>query len=332
MSRHLLFTAPCLPLLASLAAANAPLHAQAPPQLIAVDTSGSETQHFGLPGTPLVAPVTQLRLRFDAALTVPLLSAFRVVQAGADGMLATVDCAALPSGDDIEVLLEALHWDALQYEATLQLAAPHGLPRGHYRVLACNAFAPAGGIASHDFAIEETPALSNPGFDHSMDGWTASSWGGTIEAMQDPLLDADGATHSGALRAAAPATGLLLEHAGCVELEPLLGWNGSSWRLRLRHRVLTGSVRVIAEFWTGFSGDLGEPDCRGPGISDHLAFDAQAAPGFATYESAWRPFEPMPLGQLSLRVSSLDGRPFEIVFDDIGLSFDSRTIFRDDFN
>ena len=328
-------------------AASGPSGAQALPHLVVIDTSGSQTPHFGLPDAPLDTPVTQLRLRFDTALLAVPVSAFRLIEAGADGAFGTLACGLLPVADDIDIGLTAVQWDATLREATLQLDPTRGLPRGNYRVLACDTLQSLaglaldgdddglpGGIAHREFTVQETPALDNPGFDESIAGWSASNWINSAAAAHAPLADADDALHSGALRASAdlPIPFLELAHAGCVDLYPLAGWRDSSWRLSLRHRVVTGSVRVTAEFWYGFSGDMGEPDCRGPGITDEVFFDAQAAPQFATYDSGWRALEPMPLAQLRLRVSSRDNQPFEILFDDIGLRFDSRVIFRDDFD
>jgi hypothetical protein len=39
----------------------------------------------------------------------------------------------------------------------------------------------------------------------------------------------------------------------------------------------------------------------------------------------------MPLAEFSLLVISLDGGPFEVLLDDIGLSFDRLAIFSADF-
>lgn len=311
------------------------VHAQATlPQLIAIDTSGSETPNFGLPDAPLGTPVTQLRLRFDAALPAISSSVFRVVEAGADRLADTLACGLLPTGDDIDIGIAGVHWDASHFEATLQLDAPRGLPRGRYRVLACEAIdigGLPGAAARREFTVDETPVLENPGFDDSIAGWTTPNLPGVATAAHAPLADADDAPQSGALRAVA-SQALQLAQDGCTVLYPLVGWGDSNWRLSLHHRVVTGSVRITAEMWTGFSGDMGEPECRGPGITDRVFFDAQAAPSFSTYDSGWRPFEAMPLAQLRLWVSSRNGQPFEVLFDDLGLRFDSRVIFRDDFD
>ena len=83
----------------ALWAASGPIYAVilplAPPHLLAIDTSGSETTGFSLPAQPLIVPVTQLRLRFDQSLdvlAVEALANFRVVEAGADKLLSTAAC------------------------------------------------------------------------------------------------------------------------------------------------------------------------------------------------------------------------------------------------
>lgn len=312
--------------------ASGPIHAQVSPRLLDVDTSGSDTPYFGLPDGPVQAPVTALRLRFDAPAPALLLSAFRLVEAGADGVLDTMACGPLPTGDDVEIALWSVNdFDAAR-EILLDFDAPRGLPRGTYRVLACDALP---GSASRDFSVEETPALDNPTFSvaRGVDAWRVDSPTGDALIHHTLDRDADQARGSGALRLASGLdTFATLSQPACIELAPLAGTQDSAWRLRLRHRVAVGNVRITATFWHGFSGDLGEPDCRGPGIEDTVVFDAQPTVGLDTFDSGWRPLDaPLPLGHLRLSISSRDGQPFDIVFDDIGLRFDSRIIFRDSF-
>src|SRR5688500_13842067 len=105
------FSAPA-GLAAALIAASgavAALALPAAPRLSVCDTSGSEPVGFAAPASPLIVPVTQVRLRFDLPLaTQPGTGAespsnFRVVAAGPDGVIATTACGAQSAGDDVGV-------------------------------------------------------------------------------------------------------------------------------------------------------------------------------------------------------------------------------------
>ena len=333
-------------------AASGPIHAQAllltPPHLVAIDTSGSETAGFALPAQPLIVPVTQLRLRFDQALDLLAggsLANFRVVEAGADGQLSTAACGPLPAGDDIAVPLLGTAWNTAGNEVALRVGAPAGLPLGHYRVIACDALAGIGGlaldgdgdglpggVALRDLRVRETSHVVNPGFDLATDGWQVTAREGVAFEAQRVAEDADGAAASGSLRlrhaTAAVGGSLGLTSALCVSLP----FRDTSYRLRMRYRVLEGNVRVNVFTWFGFTGDAGESGCIGPGVDvSHDAFTATPSDTFRTFDTGWRELLPAPLGTMSLLLVSADGEPFEILIDDIGFSLDSQVIFRDDF-
>jgi hypothetical protein len=329
-------------------AASGPIHAQlVPPQLLGIDTSGSDTAAFALPGTPLIAPVTQIRLRFDQPLAIlPAESPtnFRVVEAGADAVLATSACGAQAAGDDTLVEILGARWNGTGNEIALRLNAPAGLARGRYRVIACDTLLGLGGlafdgdndglpggVALRDLAIRETSHVENPGLDDSIDGWEAVSLGLFPIAKAHVPDDADDAASSGALRigsAPFPGSALVLPPV-CVNVG--FSTASPSWRTRLRYRVLQGQVRVQVTTWFGFSGDGGEIGCVGPGITDSRSFDAMVSTDFDTFDTGWRTAQPFPLATTWIHVSSRDGLPFEILLDDVGFSLDSQLIFRDDF-
>lgn len=328
-------TLPAVLLAVALLAASGAARALVLPRLLSVDTTGSDTAHFGLPAGPVQTPVTQVRLRFDAALlpALPGPSAFRVVSAGADGVLQTSACTALPVDDDAFVTLAEVIATAAPEEVALDFGLSRGLPRGRYRVLACQA---QSGFDQRDFSIEEPSLLRNPTFDpaRGAGGWWASSVQVPAQLIFAPALDADAAATSGALRVLSGSGHFaMLVNEECIALDSLLPGDASSWRLRLRHRVVSGNVRITAAFSHGFSGDMGEGRCLGPYLTDEAAFDAGPAAGFSAFDSGWRRLDdPMPRGMFALVISARDGLPFEIVLDDIGLRLDTGVIFRDSFD
>jgi hypothetical protein len=338
----------------SLLLAGAPCGALAlpdAPRLAGIDTAGSETVGFAAPGGPLIVPVTQLRLRFDAPLAtqpgtgVESPANFRLIEAGADGLLATSTCGAQAGGDDAFVTLLAATWNSVDNEAVLHPEAAAGLPRGHYRVIACDSLLGLGGlpldgdgdglpggVALRDFAILETNGVANPGFDASADGWEAVPLGLVPVGLARAPLDADGAASSGALRVASgPLSGpALVRPPACVTVG--FATPSPTWRTRLRYRVMQGNVRVQVNAWFGFTGDAGETGCDGPGMTDSRSFTASAAGAFATFDTGWQVARPFPLATMSIQLSATDGLPFEILLDDVGFSLDSQVIFRDDFH
>ncbi len=351
-SRSRFFAAAGLALLSCASAASAGI---VPPTVIGIDTSGSQTETFALPATALQVPVTQVRLRFDQPMSVDadlpgpdgvdLPANYRLLAAGTDGVFATTSCAASPLGDDTVIAIVGATWSASLNEIALRLDADTGLPRGRYRLLACAELTNTlglqldgdgdgipGGDAWRDFAVDLTPRLENPGFDLDASGWTAHVLSQGTATVERIALDADGASSSGALRiASSSATSVLLGSDSCVIVPPG-NFIDASTRVQLHYRVVTGNVRVIANVHIGFGGDLpNETGCVGPGVTvADPAFSGM--PGdFTRFDSGEIETFYAPLAEFSLRVVSLDGGPFDVLLDDIGLSFDRLTIFTADF-
>jgi hypothetical protein len=327
----------------------------AAPRVIGFDTAGSQSETFSLPATALQVPVTQLRLRFDQPMSldadlpgpdgVDLPANYRLLGAGTDNVFATASCAASPLGDDTVIAISGATWSASLNEIALRLDTDTGMPRGRYRLLACSQLASTlglqldgdgdgipGGDALRDFAVDLTPRLENPGFDLDASGWTAHVLSQGTATVERVALDADGAFSSGALRiASSSATSVLLGSDSCVIVPPG-NFIDASTRVQLHYRVVTGNVRVIANVHIGFGGDLpGDTGCVGPGVT--VADPAFAGiPGdFIRFDSGEIETFYAPLAEFSLRVVSLDGGPFEVLLDDIGLSFDRLAIFSADF-
>jgi hypothetical protein len=309
------------------------------PHLVAIDTIGSASPDFGLPPDPLRVPVTALRLRFDLPM-LPVAADFLLVHAGADRRFDTLDCAA-QGGDDVAMPVASLAGSADAREVVLNLTTPHGLAAGVWRVLACDSLrslagvvldgdgdGSAGGHALRALLVAEDPQLDNPNFSAGLDGWIVRGTGNyTVEVVTD---DADGSAHSRALRIAGRnGATVLLGSSTCVQVPALNEM--VSYRSRFRYRVLQGRVVVTTDVATGFSGDQGEPECLGPSISarDQLVWPA-ATPGFALHDAGTRMLPAFPHAGLTLFLASPDDA-FEILIDDVGLTFDPNVVFRSRF-
>lgn len=309
------------------------------PHLVAIDTIGSASHDFALPPDPLRVPVTALRLSFDLPM-MPAPADFVLVRAGADRRFDTLGCAA-PGGDDVALPVTALASSADAREVVLHLAAPRGLPAGAWRVLACDSLrslagvaldgdgdGSAGGHALRALAVAEDPQLDNPNFSAGLDGWIVRGSGEyQVEVVSD---DADGSAHSRALRIAGRnGATVLLGSSTCVQVPAT---NATvSYRSRFRYRVLQGRVVVTTDVATGFSGDQGEPECLGPSISarDQLVWPAPT-PGFEVHDAGARMLPAFPHAGLTLFLASPD-EAFEILIDDVGLTFDPNMVFRSRF-
>jgi hypothetical protein len=327
----------------ALVVASGALDAQAlSAQLIAFDTDGSDSVGFAAPAGPIHAPVTALRLRFDLPV-LPELGDFRVIRAGADGVLDTVACGIPPIGDDLalDLLAVATSVDGI----VLSLDAPTGLPSGEYRLLVCDSLGGLdglpfdgdadglpGGIALRDFAITHDPQLDNPGFTADTARWSVANLSiGSVVAAWD-AVDADASATSGALRVTGSLGSFaLLRSDTCVPVHESFASGPVPATVRMRYRVLSGSVRFVVTARTGFAGDLGEGPCDGPGQSRSYFVDAGSpSADFQTHESGALSLEALPHGELEIGIVGLGG-PFEVLLDDIGFNFASRVVFESSF-
>lgn len=317
--------------------------------LIAIDTIGSDSSDFSLPTHALLPPVTALRLRFD----LPVLAAvadFRVIADGTDGIITTT-CQSPVAGDDSEIAVAMAISGADGHEVVLRLDSRTGLTVGRYRLLVCGALEHWIGVTPkrkrvdlpdattiRDFTIAESPQLENPNFSTDLALWSFPALSpSTSDAAWHPV-DADGVDASGSLRiTGTPGTSVLARSDTCVRVR--LSWMSTQLaaRIRYRYRVLSGNVRIVATATTGFSGDMGEPECIGPHVSYVERIHIAAAAGkFATFDSGRIVMRSGPLATFSLRVIGTGDAPFEILLDDIGFSLDPNLIFsarfeRDDF-
>ena len=161
---------------------------------------------------------TQIYLTFDEAMLDPSGDGdsgdvtnpanYLLVEAGADGVIETLECSGGIGGDDVEFTIDDVDWDASTATARATIDGSDPLPRGAYRFIACgtltdeagnaldgNADGIGGDDAFHHFTVTETNALTNPTFDHDegLTGWTDNS----TDVSWD-TLDAGSAPTSGA--------------------------------------------------------------------------------------------------------------------------------------
>lgn len=284
------------------------------PHVVALD-SVARADWSG-PGVPeIAAAVTQILVRFDddmattGASSVLDVANWRLVEAGGDRALSTVDCTAV-GGDDELLPLASIARDAASATTeivALAVPAEAGLAAGSYRLFACAALtdiagnplaggtSPAGDFA-FEFRVARTPRIVNPNFDAGLDGWNL---GGPVPAeWTHGPLDGEGQAFSGAARLATGAGGdASWQLEQCLELgeaAPL-----AAFGLAARTRVDSGasdapSVRAYFR-WSDAAACVG--NVTGSGSS---------APAAGDTAGEWRGlslrFTPPPPGSQSLLV------------------------------
>jgi hypothetical protein len=302
------------------------------PTLVAIDTDGSDTPDFSLPAEPIHAPVTALRLRFDAPV-VATPADFRLIEAGPDGDLASILCDALPASDDIAEPLATLE-TIDENELTLRIASASGLRAGRYRILVCDS--PGSGAPPlperRDFDIPHSPRLDNPGFADDIARWNVRSLTPASVTAAWTARDADASSSSGALRIASPVGApALLSSETCVLVHEAGLLAAAPTSVRLRYRVVSGTVRFVVTASAGFGAESPPFGCIGPGILRTHSFDASSGSDrFGIYETPPFDLQSLPLATLYVQLIGLQG-PYEVLLDDIGFNFGSEHVFESSF-
>jgi hypothetical protein len=104
-------------------------------------------------------------------------------------------------------------------------------------------------------------------------------------------------------------------------------------RVRLKHRVLQGDVRILMTVIAGFAGDQGDAPCVGPAVHQHtLGMQAGPAAAFGILDSGRLPPRYAPSAQLAIEVIGLGDAPFDVLLDDVGFSHDSAAVFLSGFD
>ncbi len=148
---------------------------------------------------------TQVLVAFDGAMSDPPGDStsgdvtdpanYILLSAGRNGVVDTAPCAT-PFGDDTEVLLAGVRYDAAAPHAALLPAGTLALGAGAYRLDVCPTLLDSGGYpvlaASRAFVVHGSNRLVQPNFDSDLTGWSGNG------ALQWSSADAGAATSSGA--------------------------------------------------------------------------------------------------------------------------------------
>ena len=165
-----------------------------PPEVLGIETVAGSPGGALLPGAETPAAITQLVAVFSEILDdagggldphdVTRPTNYRLLSAGPDSLFDTQTCIGGLQGDDRNVAVDAVGFDALTGRANLLLNGGDSLPLGTYRLLVCDelrdlngnaldgdADGVAGGSFRLQFTVTRQNLLRNPNFDRSLDGW-----------------------------------------------------------------------------------------------------------------------------------------------------------------
>jgi len=246
------------------------------PTVTAIDSVAAADWSGG--GAAVVdAALTQLLVGFDETMatsgpgSVLETGNWRLVEAGADGVVDTGDCGGL-ADDDVAAVLPAVQYDAGLGVAAVAVGAGSGLPAGSYRILACPALADVAGNAldgagdgggaeawARDFTVVTTRHLFNPNLDGDLAGWMVS---GPVPAEWTlGGEDAEGKPFSGAAKlATAAGAGATWYLEQCVQtIEP----EGRRLSALARLTSETPGAPTVRAFLTWMDG----PGCGGAGVA-----------------------------------------------------------------
>ena len=285
-----------------------------PPQVALVHTVRDTGDGQLLPGEQTWAAVTQLYVSLDEVALdagsgslpddVSNPANWRLVGAGADGVVETVSCSGL-AGDDLALAIDQVSWDEPTTTARLKVNGGVDLPRGRYRVLACGSTSivdragnpldgDGDGVGGDDFwqelSVSDTDLLANPNLDETITGWDRSS----VSEIAWGIDDAGQAPTSGSV-AMTNLTGVghELSVSQCVAVDDLQGhWAaGRAWL----DSGLGGAPSASAEVtWYAASG------CAGAVLGSGTSVAAVGDTG-----TSWEPFAgwlATPAGALSAEV------------------------------
>ena len=190
-----------------------------PPAVLSLD-SVSSTPDGSLEWAEVTdVPITQLLLTFTEPMNDPSgdfepgditnPQNYRLVGAGSDGILDTVDCGSIVN-DDVPTTIDGVSWDLAERRATVTIGSGSALPGGTYGFFACgsttltdaagNALDGNGdGTGGDDFVLSfevlGTNLLVNPNFDADLGSWTLTEPPPAFWVFDDG--DVDGAATSG---------------------------------------------------------------------------------------------------------------------------------------
>ena len=264
------------------------LPAERPPRIVGIGAiPGPAALDLAVSGTAVTAP-TQLLVRFSERMLDPGSenchgdvenpAAYRILAAGADGVVETPVCGDSTVGDDVAIAVSEVVYRDETSAAALRIAGSRALGPGLHRLDVCSdggmrdlsgraLDGDGDGRAGGDFALELRVAsenlLANPAFDQDLGGWqlaspTGSSW---------DAADADDAFSSGSLRFVDPGSVATPGVVQCVDLPT--GEHDRFFRVRGARRIDAGQaevrIDVLFRAGSGCSGaELGTATLEGP--------------------------------------------------------------------
>ena len=290
--------------------------------------------------------VTQILVRFSAPVSDPAgntqpgdvtnPASYRLVSAGADGVIDTVSCAAGVAPGDVAVAVDSVSYDSASTTAALFVGGGFALPKGLYRVLVCptitspagdgldgNGDGSPGDEALRTFVVGRTNLLRNPNFDRDLGSWILVS--GTPQEILRVMVDTDGALTSGSAQVMnLSGVGEIYSLAQCVNLVGK-GAYGAGGRARINSgRTTAPSFYAAVEYHIGAG-------CTGPILGDksHAGIRGDSA-------GAWKPLTSVvqspdtAVSALVMFVLDSGTSPDFVTLLD-ALSFDRVEFFRDGF-
>ncbi|MEM8961676.1 MAG: cadherin repeat domain-containing protein [Acidobacteriota bacterium] len=261
-----------------------------PPRVVTVGTTtGGDID----PCATLTTPISSLTVTFDEAMTTAaaLPSSYRVLAAGMDADLGTVDCLGTQGDDEPQSVVDAISDnDPTTPTVTLELAEP--LPDGPVRLLVCpaaidlegnpvdgNGDGNGGDPFLRTFRIDRDNLFANGHFDRCP--VTLAPWQSVVtppDVVETSTEDADGSSLSGSVRVmSVTADTSLLEQ--CID-----DVTDARFVLRARARLdaLDGATATLTAFCEIFDGAA----CTGNLLG--VAADSAAVPDLA---GAWTDLE-----------------------------------------
>jgi hypothetical protein len=146
------------------------------PEVLAVHAEGTTSDGILSEDEGVLTAVTQLAVDFseiidplggDRGIADP--APYHVLTTGPNGVLDTVDCTAIPAGDDVEIAVDGAWAWSDEETVSLQIAEPTGLHAGRYGLLVCDVVDLAGNALPapfiRHFTVNAGNLLSDPNFD-----------------------------------------------------------------------------------------------------------------------------------------------------------------------
>jgi uncharacterized repeat protein (TIGR01451 family) len=263
-------------------------------------------------------------------------ASYRLLEAGPDGLFATLVCGA-PLGDDRSRTVDSAIYDNGLFVTTLGLNGGAALSDGLFRLFVCgnledldgnpldgNGDGTPGDAFSRYFRVRIANVVKSPHFDFAtdLDTWTLTV-GGALDIVHDPL-DADGFPLSGSARLENLSGATSLRLSQCVPLPPEPPY------------LLSGETRVSAASGSPVSVSGRVEYILGSCLAPTILATYPTGPVVGGTAGLWRRFtgsvELPPPGATAVRISfgaaTVSGDAFDARLDNLALA---PTLFADGF-